>query len=175
MKDNNYHQMAKRRVVFLDIDGPIVSLRSTLAKLPSDPISVDAINNFLKIPDTYVVMASVERVLKKTPEEMQERLFKKYGIEVPIFHEKWRTGDSCKERQKEIQNWMDAYGYKADTDYISIDDDPVNIEGVFQVKADFNGIMTDQLLLLRYLAGTLSYGEYMGWKEFTEKKNNAIN
>ena len=109
------------------------------------------------------VADSVERKLHATPEGMAERLLRKYNLIVPQFHEDWRTGSSMRLRQDEVQAWLDKNGRDEDTDYVSIDDDPVIIDGVFQCRASYDGIMTDQLLLLRLLAGEVRWREYNSW------------
>lgn len=167
---NKHRTPANKRIVFIDIDGPFVKMRSALSQLPSDPISVGALNNFLKIPNTQAVISSTERKLRNSAEAMGQRLKGKYGIDIPRFHTHWRTGDSCELRQDEVLNWLNEHGRDPDTDYIAIDDDPINIEGVFHVKADYNGIATEDLMLLTYLAGNISERELKGWREFSRKK-----
>lgn len=171
--DTEYRKPAGKRIVFLDIDGPICTMRSTAAGLKYDPISVAVVNNFLQTPNTFVVMASVERKLHSTPEGMAERLVKKYGLIIPQFHEDWNTGRSMPLRQDEVQAWLDRNGRDEDTDYVSIDDDPVIIDGVFQCRADYDGIMTDQLLLLRLLAGKTRWREYKSWNKVADSRKKG--
>jgi hypothetical protein len=166
-----YHTPAKRRIVFLDIDGPFVTMRSTLAGIKYDPVSVRAVNEFLKTPNTFAVISSVERKLATEPVAMAARLKRKYHLEIPHFHERWRTGYSCNTRQEEIQEWIDQQGgLDPDTDYLAVDDDPVNINGVHHVKANYDGIMTDQLIYLRYVTGDLKTREYEGWRDFAANR-----
>jgi hypothetical protein len=166
-----YHPPAKRRIVFLDIDGPFVTMRSTLAGIKYDPVSVRAVNEFLKTPNTFAVISSVERKLATEPVAMAARLKRKYHLEIPQFHEQWRTGYSCNTRQEEIQEWIDQQGgLDPDTDYLAVDDDPVNIKGVHHVKANYDGIMTDQLIYLRYVTGDLKTREYEGWRDFAANR-----
>lgn len=169
-----YRPLPSKRIVFLDIDGPFVTLRSTIAGLKSDPVSVAAVNEFLQLPNTWVVIASVERKLAKTAEMMSERLKNKYGLIIPQFHPQWRTGDSQELREQEVQGWLNENGRDADTDYIAVDDDPINLPGVYHIRADYDGIMADQLMFLRYLQGFVKEKEYIGWRDFAaSRRKNA--
>lgn len=170
MTDMTYRAPAKKRIVFLDIDGPFNTLRALVAGMKYDPISVKVINDFLQMPNTFAVISSVERKLRSSPEEMGKRLREKYDLKIPVFHQNWRTGTSCLLRQDEIQAWLDENGMDEDTDYIAVDDDPVNIEGVYHVRANYNGIMADQLLLLKLLKGECRWREYNDWAESAIKR-----
>lgn len=141
-------------VFFLDIDGPIVSQRCSLAGMKADPIAVHLVNELFQQPNVEVALSSTFRNACQSAEDATFKLHKKYGIEVKKFHKEWRTGAGlgCDKfgRSLEIQEWL-LKNKEADTIYAALDDDPINIPDVIHIKADYNGIPSLQLIKMKAL------------------------
>jgi GTP cyclohydrolase II len=99
------------RVLFLDMDGVVVTLRSHMAlgqvggmMRKFDPIAIGYINRFCAEFDMSIVVSSVWRKSHNVPE-----LLVAEGVTVP-FHKDWKTGNGRTGfRGQEIQDWLEAH------------------------------------------------------------------
>jgi hypothetical protein len=163
-------------IVFLDIDGPIQSMRSGLASLKYDPVAVAVVNNLLQVPGVRLVLASTVRSACKDPVHAAELLERKYGLRGMTFHHVWRTGytQNCDEgqsngRTKEIQAWMDEYGYEEGEVYFAIDDEPVEVNGIHHIKANYDGLPVEAIVFIQHLSGIYNDETLDAWTSFPAK------
>lgn len=153
-----------RKVVFLDMDGPMQSLRSAMSGFPFDPVGVHAVNEFIQSPGVEVVICSTVRKLCDSVKGAHVRLGK-YGLRGITFHERWRTGGSLPERTDEVAAWMELYR-EPDVDYYAIDDELIDVDGVVHIKADQNGIPHRCMLYMKCVAGIIGWHEFESWDEW---------
>lgn len=114
-------------VIFLDIDGVLVTARSQWAfgrgggiLKEFDRVAVGLLNNLIKInPDTKLVISSTWR-LGSTIEELQT-LVTEQGIEGTVVGKTPRFTDE--DRGVEIKHWLDNHPSLGITNYLILDDD----------------------------------------------------
>lgn len=162
------------KVVFLDIDGPIQSMRSAIAGFNYDPATVVIVNEFFAHDDVRVVLASTFRAACSDAADAERKLFSKYALQGFQFHEHWRTGQNYGggdgNRAREVREWLELHQSENDT-YYSIDDDVINIENVTQFLADYNGLPYIELLRIRGVHQPSAALKAVEWQEWEAKRN----
>lgn len=121
------------KVIFLDIDGVLNSIDTTLAfygqlsparedKL--DPMSVGLLKKLCDNTSARIVISSTWRKLYSREEFLD--IFKSYGWHDFPFEDVTDNNNSCRQtRGHEIQRWLDANG---NPEYIILDDDSDMLE-----------------------------------------------
>lgn len=163
-------------IVFLDIDGPIHSMRSSLALMKCDPVAVNVVNSLLRKPGVRLVLSASMRGRCKSQEHAAEILNEKFGISGMTFHEQWRTGSVMTNdegllngREKEIQQWLDLNGIEDNIQYYAIDDEPIDIDGVIHIKADLNGLPIEQIVFIQFLIDKATQVTFDTWTNFVRE------
>lgn len=115
------------KVIFLDIDGPMIPLRcyvGNLAGAPEqfDPLAVRMLNHLIALSGAKIVMSSAWAVGGYS---YINRVLQENGIHPKHLHKDWITPrDGKYSRQEEIQRWLDKHPEV--THYAALDDDPVD-------------------------------------------------
>jgi hypothetical protein len=165
-------------IIFLDIDGPVQSMRSALSGMKHDPVAVKAINELFQTPGVRVVLSSSVRIYCKEPVNAAIVLERKYSLKGIVFHDAWATGyvmngdeGKMNGRTKEIQQWMDVNGHEPGETYYAIDDEPVDVPGVTHIVADYNGLPVEAIALIKFLSGKGGKQTADNWSDFVKTRS----
>lgn len=152
-----------RRIIFLDIDGPVLSPRYMMVKRRfnnkdikfngltekfktiaedhfhlADPAAVMMITDLVLETDAKIVISSVWRL--RGYEQFVED-FESFGFDRSLLHPDWRTtGKSFKRREDEILLWLDRHPEVER--FVTVDDEQLDFDTHIQVCA-VNGFLVD--------------------------------
>lgn len=150
------------RVIFLDIDGPVIPPRTLFAqhiaknlntppnglaaKFASsienctwapDPVAVLFIQHLAQETNAKIVISSTWRGHGK---EDFTKSFLEFGFDPSYLHEDWRTGRTLENRTMEIQEWLDRH--PEIESFVTIDDELLDFDTHIQVCPE-NGFLVD--------------------------------
>lgn len=118
------------RVIFLDIDGPMIPVRAmylpqqTLVASVFDPCAVALLNRLLLFSEAKLVISSTWRHKGKDP---CVQVLEKNGINPAVLHEHWDTPRKMSStRTEEIRMWLDRHPEVKH--YVAIDDEQLDFE-----------------------------------------------
>lgn len=127
------------KIIFLDIDGPMIPMRAFC--LPDqtqpfsvfDPCAVAMLNKLLAISDAKIVISSTWGVLGR---DQCVEVLQKNGINPKKLHKSWITPRKfSSSRCHEIKWWLDDHPNVVD--YVAIDDEDLHVDFVPKaVKCD---------------------------------------
>ncbi|MFK4135977.1 HAD domain-containing protein [Pseudomonas luteola] len=164
-------------IVFIDMDGPFNSMRNAMLKMRYDPVGAKAASQLLSHPGVITVLSASVRHTCRTPEEATETLKRRYGLKGMTFHSDWKTGHTLNRdegkhngRSKEIAAWIAKNGRDQGERYYAIDDEPIDVDGVHHIKADYNGLPFESIMFMKHLMGEIKEHEYTDWLVFIENR-----
>lgn len=83
-------EKAKQRILFLDLDGVISSLRNSIVGLKYDPVATLMLKKLQDQIGFKIVISSAQRINHKSAESIIKRISDVTGVELDL-HEDWRT------------------------------------------------------------------------------------
>lgn len=127
------------KVIFLDIDGPMIPVRAyhlpeqTKPASVFDSIATALLNRLIKDSGAKLVISSTWRQLGR---EKVVAVLVKNGIDPTHLHEDWQTPLTWgSNRDREISLWLEDHPEV--TNYVAIDDEQLHVDIItFAVKAD---------------------------------------
>lgn len=152
-----------QNIIFLDIDGPVLSprflmmarrfdgksakfngLTKKFAEMAkdhfhlADPVTVMMITDLAHETNSKIVISSIWRL--GGYEQFVED-FEDFGFDRDLLHEDWRTnGQVLDRREDEVQLWLDRHPEVKR--FVTIDDEPLDFDSHIQVCA-VNGFLVD--------------------------------
>lgn len=82
--------LVKEKILFLDIDGVISSLRNSIVGLKYDPVATLMLKKLQDQIGFKIVVSSAQRINHKSATSMLKRIKDVTGVDL-VFHEDWRT------------------------------------------------------------------------------------
>lgn len=149
------------KIIFLDIDGPILTTRGFQAGFSygADPVAVRVFNNLPRLyPDLQYVISSTWRMNETYCKKMLENI----GFNLNLLHSAWRTYISpYRERGLEVEAWLDTYGKDDVENYLIIDDSANDLyeeqKQYHLVKVDaYNGLTHENIIQIVEFFGKTS-------------------
>lgn len=135
------------KILFLDIDGVLISSRSmlALATYPAfDPVACRLIEAFCQRSKARIVICSAWREERNKSD--MEVIFDSMSIAKTHLHEDWATPVIFGPRAREIQDWLSRH---PETSHYAILDDGIGLEGlelhVVQPDSDI-GILIEHII-----------------------------
>jgi hypothetical protein len=121
--------MDKQRIIFLDIDGVISSLRNSILNMNYDPVAVLMLRSLQTECNFKIVVSSARRKLHKSKEAFSDSIYYATNIRLNI-HDDWRTVSHVKEPFSQLPDnhesilkeyidsvWYNSVQVKEDTRY----------------------------------------------------------
>ncbi len=144
------------KVLFLDIDGPMIPLRAVITpgragpeRQRFDPFAVGMVLRLLNLAPARLVISSTWQEVGRSG---MEGLLLWNGIDPAFLHEEWCTQihGALESRTEEIQAWLARH--PECTAYASLDDDPLDLPGAVTVTFE-NGMLIEHLKATGALLG----------------------
>lgn len=132
------------RIIFLDIDGPMIPVRSyylpnqTTPATVFDPIATAMINALIDETGAKIVISSTHRL--KGRQHVFDMLTAN-GISLNHVHHDWSTMRRMTSRSDEIVDWLNRHAGEV-THYVAVDDELLEVRAVR--VSSINGIGLEQ-------------------------------
>lgn len=135
------------RILFLDFDGPLVSMRSSLAAAGApnralDPVSVGLVARVCREAGARIVVSSIWRVHGR---ESVEADLRAAGLDVGLLHDDWRLDLPVGDRAVRVSAWL-ARHPEVEA-YVCLDDNEVPGHPLVRVSS-MDGVQTRHYLAL---------------------------
>lgn len=152
-------RLLTERVIFLDIDGPMLPARAWVGRTESpgvpliewDPIAVAMIYALVNEVEAKLVLSSSWATMGRT--EFDRHLVRN-GLRADYLHDDWMTPRDLPTRSKQVHAWLGAH--PEITKWISFDDDRVDGDGAITVSFE-DGISLNDYNLARRKFGLGSF------------------
>lgn len=131
-----------QKVIFLDFDGPLSNVRTTLQTgrhHAFDPVAVEGLSNICSASGARIVCTSIRTWADDRYNFLEnKRLFEEAGLDIAMLHQDWTCRTDNGLREDHIRNWLAAHPEV--THYAILDDDIVDLPNFIKVT-HFNGIL----------------------------------
>lgn len=144
----NFNLPKIEKVIFLDFDGPLSSLRNTLSdedSLSFDPVAIKFLSLACDVTGAKIVCTSTRSAsYSRGLFEEAKKYFANAGLDISHMHYDWSVNvDNCNDRKGNIENFLQKHAEI--THFVTIDDEYEGKLPNLVLVSDENGILTDDM------------------------------